>query len=366
MIGADMMARPLLVHRNKGKLRGMSDADLNLEAFAKQAGHCRALNSPLTADMLEAAARQLDETTQTGRGILGWTGNPIFDALPLRLAGGLHALARSGEVPSLTALYRDGCGNADQSLADALASHDAWLSDWLDSPPQTNEVMRSGALMAGLIEATVRVGLPIELLELGASAGLNNNLDRFAYDLGGRVAGVPDSPVRIVPDWTGAMPPDAKPQIIGRAGVDQRPVDVSDDETAARLIAYVWPDQKERLARIEAAIGVARAHPPAIEEGDAGDWIEARLRTPQADGVHRIVMHSVFWQYLMRETRDRIHDAITKAGKAATDGRPFGWLKFEPVDEKGMMALKLRLWPSGDDLYLADCHPHGMWIKWRE
>lgn len=130
------------------------------------------------------------------------------------------------------------------------------------------------------------------------------------------------------------------------------------------MIAYVWPDQAERLARIEAAIAIARAHPPHVERADAAEWLEARLAGAQDEGVLRIVMHSVFWQYLPRETRDRLHAAIDKAGAAATPGRPFGWLKFEPVDASGAMALKLRLWPSGDDLHLADCHPHGAHVEW--
>lgn len=337
----------------------------NLEAFLKQAGHCRALGSPLTAAMLEGATRVLDDNSETGRRILGWSGNPLHDALPLRLTGGLHALARRGEVASLTRLYRNGVGDHDAALAEALASHDAWLSGWLDSPPQTNEVMRSGALMAGLIEAANRTLLPIDLLELGSSAGLNLNLDRFSYDLGGQAAGDPASGVIVAPEWKGNPPPDAAPQIAARAGVDQNPVDVGDDAAAERLIAYVWPDQQARLARTEAAIAIARAHPPGIEKADAGAWIETRLAMPQEPDHLRIVMHSVFWQYLARQTRDRVHDAIQRAGAASSAERSLGWLKFEPFDESGIMALKLRLWPSGDNLDLARCHPHGAWIEWK-
>lgn len=337
----------------------------NLEAFLKQAEHCRRLGSPFTAAILEAATRVLDESSETGRRILGWEGNPLHDALPLRLTGGLHALARRGEVASLTRLYREGEGDHGAALGDALASHDAWLTGWLDSPPQTNEVMRSGALMAGLIEATARIGLPIDLLELGSSAGLNLNLDRFACDLGGQAAGDAASGVRIMPEWKGSPPPDGQPRIAARAGCDQNPVDVGDDAAAEKLIAYVWPDQHARLARIEAAIAVARAHPPGVEKADAGAWIADRLARPQAEGTLRLVMHSVCWQYLPRETRGCIHDAIRRAGEAATPERPLGWLKFEPFDESGIMALKLRLWPSGDDRDLARCHPHGAWIDWK-
>jgi hypothetical protein len=335
-----------------------------LADFRRQAEFCRNSGSALTAMMLDAAANILDPQTQTGRHILNWPGNPTFDALPLRLTGGLHALARRGDVPVLSTLYQSGDGDAETALRAALDSHDAWLSAWLQSPPQTNEVGRSAPLMAGLMEASARAVLPIDLMELGASAGLNQNLDRFAYNLGGRLAGDPASPVRLTPEWRGAMPVDIAPVIIRRTGVDQTRVDLTQSAEAERLIAYIWPDQKERLARIEAAISIARAYPPQIDLGDAGDWIEAQCATPQAEGQLRVVMHSVFWQYVERGTQDRIATAIERAGEGATLNRPLAWLRFEPFDETAIMALKLRLWPWGDDRHLANCHAHGSWVEW--
>jgi hypothetical protein len=350
------------VQCNKGKLRDMSEAIRS--AFRKQAMGCRVLQSIFTADLLETLADILDDRTRTGQRILAWQSSPLHDAMPLRITGGFHALARRGDHPALTALYRDGEGDLATVVADALKAHDAWLFGWLDSPPQTNEVGRSGALMAGLMVAADRLGLPIDLLELGSSAGLNLNLDRFRYRFGTLEAGPHDATVTLAPQWTGAPPPDVTPHIASRAGVDIRPLDVLDDAVAERLIAYVWPDQTERMERIEASISLARAFPPPIVAGDAGDWTISRLAKPQAAGTSRIIMHSVFWQYLPQETQGIIQSAIEAAGAAATPKHPLGWLTFEPVESLQFMALKLRLWPSGDDLTLANCHPHGTHIEW--
>jgi hypothetical protein len=333
-------------------------------AFRKQAKGCRVLQSEFTAELLETLADILDDRTRTGRRILSWKGSPLHDALPLRITGGLHALARRGDDPALTALYHRGKGDMAQIVAKALTVHDVWLCDWLDSPPQTNEVGRSGALMAGLMVAADRTGLPMELLELGSSAGLNLNLDGFHYRFGALEAGPADASVRLAPQWTGSPPPDVTPKIILRAGVDVRPLDVMDDAVAERLIAYVWPDQTERMERIEAAIALARTCPPPIVEGDAGDWALGKLAEPQAAGTARIIMHSVFWQYLAKETQAAIRSAIETAGVAATRDRPLGWLSFEPVESLHFMELRLRLWPSGENLTLANCHPHGTHIEW--
>jgi len=336
----------------------------NLQAFRGQAAACRKMGSPLTATVLETLADTLDETTATGRAILGWQGEPLKDALPLRLAGGLHALARSGRDEALTAHYRGKGGDPNDILPHVVREYDTELAGWLQSPPQTNEVKRSAALMAGLAVAAERFAMPFELLELGASAGLNLNLDRFGYILGETRLGQA-SAVTVQPEWHGASPPAVMLQIVARAGVDRNPIDVRDPAIAERLIAYVWPDQADRVARIEAAIEIARAHPPEVEQGDAGDWIEARLAMPQPKGVVRAVMHSVFWQYLPPATQTRIDTAIRAAGARATPQRPLVWLSFEPGPNLWTMALTLRLWPGGEETELALCHPHGASIEWK-
>lgn len=335
----------------------------NLHAFRGQAASCRSMGSPLTATVLEVLADSLDESTATGRAILGWRGEPLKDALPLRLAGGLHALARSGDEPSLTALYRQSEGNPAVLLPEIVRRHDQRLHGWLASPPQTNEVGRSAALIAGLAVAAARFGLPFQLFEIGASAGLNLNLDRFAFTLGASQLG-DESPVQLSPGWTGGSPPAAMPRIIDRAGVDQAPLDVRDPAIADRLIAYVWPDQTERMNRIEGAIAIAREGPMRVEKGDAADWIEERLDTGQPAGVARAVMHSVFWQYLPEATQQRIDAAIRRAGERATPDRPLVWVSFEPGPNLWTMALTLKSWPGGEETCLAHCHPHAAWIEW--
>lgn len=335
----------------------------NLHAFRGQAASCRALGSPLTADVLEALADCLDPTTRTGAAVLAWPGEPLPDALPLRLAGALHALARSGEHAALTDLYRSGSGAA-AVIPDLVRERDDWLLPWLDSPPQTNEVGRSAALVAGLAVAAQRLAMPFELLELGASAGLNLNLDRFQYQLGKTPLG-PPSPVALAPEWVGESPPGTMPVIVRRAGVDRQPIDVADPANAERLIAYVWPDQHDRVRRIEGAITLAGAHPPPVEQGDAADWIEGRLLHSQDAGCARVVMHSVFWQYLPGPSQARIARAIEAAGARADAVRPLVWLRFEPGPNLWTMALTLRIWPGGREELLAHCHPHGAHIGWK-
>jgi hypothetical protein len=335
------------------------------DAFRTQARGSRALISNLTASVLDALAETLNHETRTGARILDWSGDPLADAMPLRIAGGLHALARSGNVAALKSLYQCRTGDFGPTIRNVLKDWDDWLYPWLDSPPQTNEVGRSGPLMAGLMVAAARLKLPIELLEIGASAGLNLNLDRFHYQMGGLSVGPDDAVVRIAPDWTGEAPKGEWPNIAMRAGVDQNPLNVRDSDVAEKLLAYCWADQDERLKRLEAAIGTAQTFPPTVDRGDAADWIEQKLAAEQEEGVARIIMHSVFWQYVPTPSQNRIEVAILAAGAAATPSRPLAWLSFEPEPLTiAPMQLTLKLWPSGESIHLATCHPHGSTINW--
>jgi hypothetical protein len=198
-------------------------------AFLAQADWCDRLASPFTAFLCSTLAATLDAATPIGERILGWPHDPVADALALRLCGGLHALVRSGEEPELAALYPPAPIPPEEALMRALArtleAKAVELDAWLDTPPQTNEVGRSAVLMSGLLAVADRFRLPLRLFELGASAGLNLQLDRYGYRLGGIVAGCEHSPLRLEPEWRGPPPPEARPEISGRLGVDLDPVD---------------------------------------------------------------------------------------------------------------------------------------------
>jgi hypothetical protein len=334
-------------------------------AFERQAEWARKLDSPFMERLCRLLGERLDGGTEAGRRVLGWPGeaDPFSDALPLRLTGGLHALVRRGEAPDLAACYPPNPLPDEERLWAALSPVLArpGLLAWLDSAPQTNEVGRSAVLMSGLLVVAGLFAKPMELLELGASAGLNLQLDRYGYDLGGVRAGDPGSALQLRPEWTGPPPPDAKVEVVRRRGVDLHPLDPRRD--GDRLLAYVWPDQARRLAQLEAALGIAAKEPPEVEAGDAADWVEARLRESQPGGTARVVLHSIAFQYFPEEAKRRVAEAMDDAGAAATPAEPLAWLRYEH-DGGERIELRLRTWPGGEERLLAHCHPHGSAVEW--
>lgn len=343
----------------------MREADVR-EAFRNQVLFCDRSGTPLTAAVVRGLESALDRTTATGRRALDWPGDPrgSGDSVPLRLAGGMHALARRGVDDRLAALYAGDLTGADAIVADVLRRFDDELVGWLDPPPQTNETGRAAPVMAGLLVLAVEFGLPFELIELGASAGINLNLDRFGFRLGTTMAGDAASPVQLAPDWTGTSPPRADVRVGSRYAVDQNPILVADPVARERLIAYCWADQAERMARLEAALDLAEARPPSLEQGDAADFAERALAEQQADGVCRVIYHTIFWTYLSPDKQTRIRAALERAGSVASRNRPLAWLRYELNGQGGVAELHLRSWPGGQDRHLATGHPHGSRIEW--
>lgn len=334
-------------------------------AFERQAEWAAKLESPFMTGLCRLLGERLDRSTEVGRRVLDWAGKAdVFsDALPLRLTGGLHALVRRGEAPGLAACYPPNKVPDSETLWAALAPvlAEPALLPWLDGAPQTNEVGRSAVLMSGLLVVADLFGQPMELLELGSSAGLNLLLDRYGYDLGGVEAGDPESALRLRPEWKGAAPPGAAVEVVRRRGVDLHPLDARSD--GDRLLAFVWPDQARRLAQLEAALAIAAREPPRVERGDAADWLEARLSERQEAGVARVVLHSIAFQYFPDGTKARISAAMEEAGAGATFEAPLAWLRYEHEGGE-RIGLRLRAWPSGEDRHLAHCHPHGSSVEW--
>ena len=308
---------------------------------------------------------RLDRDSEAGRQVLDWPGDadPFADALPLRLAGGLHALVRRGRAKGLAACYPPRPLPGEDALWAALRPvlDEPDLLPWLDSAPQTNEVGRSAVLMSGLLVVSDLFPQPVELLELGASAGLNLILDRYGYDLGGARAGDPASPLQLKPQWTGDPPPHAPVEVSARRGVDLSPLDPRRD--GDRLLAYVWPDQRRRLEQLESALAIAASDPPLVEQGDAADWLEARLAEPRAAGTTRVVLHSIAFQYFPRESKKRIYAMMAEAGAAAAAADPLAWLRYEHDRRDERITLRLTTWPGQESL-LAHCHPHGSVVHW--
>ncbi|PTX54723.1 hypothetical protein C8N43_3543 [Litoreibacter ponti] len=334
------------------------------EALRDQAVHCEALGSPFMARLLGLLAERLTPEGAVRERLFAWEGDlsPQGHSVPLRLCGALHALKMRDPDGALAAVYPPNSASDDALWAavDATFKDDeAFLMSFLDSPPQTNEVRRSVAIIPAAMVALSKFNLPLTLSELGASAGLNLNFDRYALSLNGTSFGAPDPALTLAPDWNGPLPPRREIRVIDRAGVDLNPLTGPDDP--ARLRAYLWPDQPERLALTDAALDLPT---PDIHRGDAADWLEARLAQPWT-GLH-FLFHTIAWQYFPPDVQERCARAIATTGERATRDQPLAWFAME--NDNGAAgrgaAMTLRLWPGALVFDLGRADFHGRWIDW--
>lgn len=343
--------------------------DAVAEHFEGQARASDELGSPFTAELCRLLAARLDDSSSFGRRILGWPGEPRADVLALRACGALHALARSGRVPALTAAYPPAAVDREalwSAITATLAGHDAELAAWLDSAPQTNEVARSAMILGAALTTADLLGLPLAVYEIGASAGLNLAFDEYRYDLGGGHAWVPaNAPLTVACDWRGDIPPLAAPlRVASRAGCDVNPLDATSAVDAARLTAYIWPDQVHRLARLEAALQHAATSHREVARADAGAWLAEQLARPAAPGTCRFVYHTVVRQYLPASAKAQVDAALARAAAASSPDRPLAHFSFEPDGTDPGGAMTLRLWPGDRTIPLGRADYHGRWAIW--
>lgn len=266
---------------------------------------------------------------------------------PLRLLGALHWLVLGGEASW------DGIDGALERHAETLARFTA------EQKVQTNEVGRAWALLPGLLSLGER---RIDLVEPGASAGLLLCLDRYRYRYAAGSWG--DGDLELQGQERGRLPEPLLNQpleIVRRRGIDLSPVDVSGDDGARLLRAFVWPGQETRFERLDAAIDVARATRPELIRGDYLDRLSEVL-ADRGDGL-TVVLTSLTTAYLDEERYQTFLRVLAAAGARA----PLAWLSLDSPRHGPQFdgaALDLTVWPGGETRRLAHVDYHAAWLDW--
>jgi hypothetical protein len=331
-----------------------------------QAGWCERLGSPLYAELLGRAAEDIEAGGPAWAVLEGQEADPKDSsaALALRLMGSVHRLVLEGAAPDLARHYpsADGTpGDVWPVFRAVLDEHRDELRELIARPVQTNEVGRSASLLGGFLTVAQETHLPLRLLEIGASAGLNLRWDRYRYESNGWSWGALTSPVRFTDVFQEATPEAVDCEIAERAGCDLAPVDPTTEEGRLTLLSYVWPDQVDRLGRLRGALEVARTVPATVERADAATWLEERLPDPPS-GAATVVFHSIVFFYLDDAARARVRRLLEGAGAGATAGAPVAWLLLEMESER--FEVRLRLWPGGQERLLATSTAHGPPVRW--
>jgi hypothetical protein len=343
------------------------------DRFRRQADALTRENrSPLSAALMYNAADDAE-----ANGIVA----KLFEPVPtppgsvpqLRLLGALHHLVLDGQAQELAVFYPSAGGTRTPdaiwpAAAATIEAHFDWIQERLRRTVQTNEPGRSTVLYPALLWLTDRYQLPIRLLEIGASAGLNLLADRYCYVAQGQELGDAASPVRFTEPWQPGPPKHVSAAagqltITHRAGCDEHPLAPQDPADRKTLLSYIWPDETERFQRNQAALELAAAAPVRVDAAPAGEWLPDALAERRETEL-TVVWQSVFRQYVSADDWAAIEAAIRQAAEASPAAR-IAWLRMEPgEDHLAHMGLTFRELPQEGEQLLASCGDHGPPVVW--
>lgn len=344
-----------------GASGGIPSVQRLAEQMRFQAPACEMLGSPLYAGLLERVALDIDGEGPSRRVLQGHEDDPEGSALALRLLGAVNRLVLAGEEPALAGIYRDPDRDEDEAWREfraVLERNQDRLRELVERPVQTNEVGRCAALLPGFLVVAAGTGLPLRLLEVGASAGFNLSWDRYRYIADRFHWGPFDSPltIRFELEGDGVFPEVERVEIAERRGCDAAPVNPAGPGGLIDSLAYIWPDQTDRVERVHAALAIARELGPEVEKASAATWAERMLREP-ALGRATVLFHSIVEQYLSEEELSAFHRCVREAGERATAAAPLAWLRMEPAGKRA--EVWLATWPGGEDRLLGRAGYHG-------
>ena len=293
----------------------------------------------------------------------------------LRLFGAVHNLVLRGIAP-------EALDGGWEPFAHALTAHRDELTAFVRTQGvQTNETQRCVALLPCFLTIAAETGLPLELLELGPSAGLNLLVDRYAYTYRNgsfgsdtahlRFDAVERHPVPAAIFETARAASDNLSQagfrVRRRLGIDLAPVDATTEAGATLLRSFVWPGREDRLTRLDAAIATLREEPdrPELVRGNYVELLP-ELLADRADDAITVVFQTASTGYLSPEDRVTLRRRLDDAG---SDGRPLAWISTRARDEREHeetdgWELELRVWP-GPARLAAFVDYHGNWLDWR-
>lgn len=173
--------------------------------------------------------------------------NMLFAAVHALLLEGARDAPLARFYPDLAAAPRAPAAAAPSFRAFCLGHEDAIAAILGARVVSTNEVARAACLLPAFAEAARQAAAPLHLIEVGASAGLLLDWNRYAYDYGGgKILGPPQAALTLkceprgllgrepgAPVQGATVLPEFLPPVASRLGIDPCPLDPTEPRDAA-------------------------------------------------------------------------------------------------------------------------------------
>jgi len=253
-----------------------------------------------------------------------------------------------------------------EAFRSILEEHGEWVAGFIrEHGIQTNEVQRSFVLLPVFLTVARLSGRPLDLIELGASAGLNLLWDRYRYRYAEGRWGRPDAEFELTGDELSTVPGDLINRTVvvkRRLGIDLDPVDIS-SEAGLRLLESFLLDDRPRVERLHRVAEVARRDPPELLRGDFVDLLPELLRERDEETL-TVVFQTLSTIYLPDHRLRQFLEGIDQAGSEG----PLAWISTPTPSEHGQRQgdypVELTVWPGGERRFVARMNVTGDRLNW--
>ena len=253
-----------------------------------------------------------------------------------------------------------------QAFHAAIEQNGHWIAGFVrEQGIQTNEVQRCFVLLPAFLAVSRIAGRPLDLIELGAAAGLNLCWDRYRYRYQAGTWGPTDAELGLSGTEVAPVPAEllaGQVVVRRRQGIDLQPVDIR-GQAGLRLLESFLLDDRIRVERLRAAARIVRRDPPTIIEGDYVDLLPELLRF-RGDETLTVVFQTLSTIYLPDDRLARLLEVIDEA---AADG-PIAWISTptppEHGERRGDYPVELTIWPGRQSRFVARMNVTGDRLEW--
>ena len=350
----------------------MSNGKQHIEETAKNFAHSAVHEFRGATSLYERLAIGIS----TDHELLSLASNAISKPVPMIFLAAVHFLLLNGAAHPVAAFYpdihpepyppetdmyplfRDFCLQHQDEIEALITTYHV----------QTNEVRRCACLLPAFgIAAKQAQGLPLTLVELGASAGINLLWDHYGYDYGdGIFYGNGTSPVQLTCTVRGdRWPPlpETFPQIVSRIGIDLNPIDVWEQSSLNWLKSFIWPEHTARFDLLHHAIEIARNNPPELRKGDILKILPDVIEALPLES-YPCLFHTFVSNQMSPEERNGLTNIIADHGS----NRNLCSISIDLSEKYKYPRLELMSYINGakDRRHLANCSGHSRWLEWLE
>jgi hypothetical protein len=273
------------------------------------------IGSPLYASLCERAANDDDLVSLVARAREG--------AAPMHLLSSVHYLLLRARSQDPLSRYFATLTPAPQAPTRAFPAFVRFCNEHREEilgllatrTVQTTYAERCCTIMPLLSRVADQSGEPLNLIEIGCSAGVLLTFDKYAYQLEqGELLGSVDAPLTLPVRIVGGQQPRI-PRIGSRVGLDLHVIDVRSEDERCWMLALSFPEHRQQQAALATALGVVAQTPLRMIEGDALQSLPLLLDETM-DPV--CVYHSACLMYWPAQAKAALDERLLRASAGRT------------------------------------------------